>query len=98
MEEALNKVKSFFDTKKLVKINDVVLLIMAIFSVLLGFFWYLGLPLAIISLIKKKKKIKEFGNTMPKVAAVFSIVGILHCVMLYISVFLMFYSELVVFY
>ena len=41
------------------KLNDVVILLMAIFSVFLFNFWYLAIPLAIYSLIASMQKIKE---------------------------------------
>ena len=98
MEEILANLKEKIKISKLMKLNNVVMLIMAIFSVILGYFWYLALPLAIVTLIDAIMKIKERGETLPKVSMVFSVVGIVHCVMVYISIFLMLYSEYVVFY
>ena len=98
MENILYKIKNYLKKIDLTKINDIVMLIMAIFSVILGYFWYIAIPLAVLTLIASIKKIKEIGNTLPKVSMVFSVISIVHCIMVYISIFLMLFSELVVFY
>jgi hypothetical protein len=93
MEETLSnnneQKKSIFS-----KINGVVALIMAIASVILGYFWYLAIPLGVIALIASMKKIKETGKTLPKAAMIISVIGIVHCVMVYVSVFFMIYSSM----
>lgn len=93
MEETLSnnneQKKSIFS-----KINSVAAFIMAIASVILGYFWYLSIPLAVVALIASMKKIKETGKTFPKVALVISVIGIVHCTMVYISIFFMIYSAI----
>lgn len=92
MEGTFNNIK---DKIYKVILNDVVILLMAIFSVFLFNFWYLAIPLAIYSLIASIQKIKESGRAISKVAMVFSVLGIVFCAMMYISIFLMLCSELV---
>lgn len=76
------------------KINSVAALIMAIASVILGYFWYLSIPLGVIALIASMNKIKETGKALPKVAMIISVIGIVHCAMVYISAFFLLYSSL----
>ena len=93
MEETLSnnneQKKSIFS-----KINGVVALIMAIASVILGYFWYLAIPLGVVALIASINKIKETGKMLPKVSMIISIIGIVHCVMVYVSVFFILYSSM----
>lgn len=66
--------------------SDIIFLIVAILSVFTSTIWYLTLILATLSLIYSIRRIKEDGSTIAKVATSFSIVGIVNCALIYISI------------
>ena len=66
--------------------SDIIFLIVAILSFFTSTIWYLTLILATLSLIYSIRRIKEDGSTIAKVATSFSIVGIVNCALIYISI------------
>lgn len=66
--------------------SDIIFLIVAILSLFTSTIWYLTLILATLSLIYSIRRIKEDGSTIAKVATSFSIVGIVNCALIYISI------------
>lgn len=75
-----------------IKISDykteIIWLILGIFSILTSTLWYLSLLFGITSFICSIKSIKETGSTIAKVATSFSIIGIVTCVFIYVSAFM----------
>lgn len=72
--------------KKGILARDIMCLISAIASILLGTIWYLALIMSILPLILSIKRIREDGSTLAKVTTSFSIVGIVNFVFIYVAV------------
>lgn len=68
--------------------KDVVCLVCSIASIMFSTIWYISLALSICSLIYSIKSIKTRGNVLAKVTTVFAIIGLVSCIFVYTSVFM----------
>lgn len=70
--------------------KDVVCLVGSVVSIMFCTIWYISLALSICSLIYSIKSIRTRGNVLAKVTTVFSIIGLVACVFIYASMFMIF--------
>lgn len=72
--------------------SDIICLIASIVSIFFGTFWYIALAFSILPLIYAISSIRERGNILAKITTVFSILGIVNCAMIYISLIMIIIS------